>query len=390
MVGRTQILYVIGSLERGGAETHLLRVLPRLAARAWPVAVFTVAEAGEMAPELEANGVPVIRPWIAAKPGSGRLWRLARLMLVALQLWLYLLRWRPALVHSFLPASYLIALPVAKLAFISRFVMSRRSLALYQQKRATLAQLERRYHCLPDVLLGNSQSVVTELVAESGRPDACRLIYNGIDTTPSLPNRDMARAALRTALGLPDDAIVGVVTANLIPYKGHADLVAALALLREAKPALATRLVILCVGRDDGIGSELITKTEAAGLKANMRLLGARSDVPEILAGADLGLLVSHEEGFPNAILEYMAAGLPVLATAAGGSTEAVVDGETGLLVPPRDPVALSAALAMLALDAGARSVLGAAGRTRCVNEFSLERCVNEYDALYRELLPPH
>jgi glycosyltransferase involved in cell wall biosynthesis len=109
--------------------------------------------------------------------------------------------------------------------------------------------------------------------------------------------------------------------------------------------------------------------------------------VPDLVRAADFALNVSHEEGFSNAVIEGMAAGLPMIVTDVGGNPEAVVDGETGLVVPPRDPVALGEAIAWLAGNREAAAAMGEAGAERVRRTFTIEACVDHYDALYRGLL---
>jgi glycosyltransferase involved in cell wall biosynthesis len=123
------------------------------------------------------------------------------------------------------------------------------------------------------------------------------------------------------------------------------------------------------------------------GLSERVELLGARADIPELLAGSDVFVLSSHSEGFPVSILEAMAAGLPVVATNVGGVAEAVEDGETGLLVPAADAEALARALERLVSDADLRRRLGAAGRARALLLFDVRRYRAAYVELYcREL----
>jgi glycosyltransferase involved in cell wall biosynthesis len=172
--------------------------------------------------------------------------------------------------------------------------------------------------------------------------------------------------------------------ANLIPYKGHADLLHALALVKQRLPRDWT---MLCVGRDDGIGGALAALARDLGLARHLRWLGPRDDVPALLAASDIGLLCSHQEGFANSILEGMAARLPMVVTDVGGNGEAVCDGETGLVVPPRDPARLAEAIVALARDPARRRAMGAAGRRRVAAEFSIEACVSAYERLYEGLI---
>jgi len=228
-------------------------------------------------------------------------------------------------------------------------------------------------------LLGNSQAVLDDLVAEGAPRDRLHLIRNGIDLSRFAA--PAPRAAVRAAIGTAPDTLVFVCVANLIAYKGHADLLAALAAARGL-PAWE----LWCAGRDDGIGPALQAQAEAAGIAGRVRWLGPRGDVPDILAAADIGVLASHEEGFPNAVIEAMAAGLPVVATRTGGIPDAVDDGTTGLLVAPHDPVSLLSALAAVGADLVLRGAMGAAGRARATAEFNAQICAAAYARLYRSL----
>ena len=144
---------------------------------------------------------------------------------------------------------------------------------------------------------------------------------------------------------------------------------------------------VLCAGRDEGLQTKLEKLVEARGFKANIQFLGERTDVPELLAAADFGVLSSWEEGFSNVILESMAAELPMIVTNVGGNPEAVLDRETGLVVPPRDPVALGGAVLSLAQDPDLRRRLGGGGLLRVRNEFSIESCITAHESLYEQLL---
>jgi glycosyltransferase involved in cell wall biosynthesis len=175
-----------------------------------------------------------------------------------------------------------------------------------------------------------------------------------------------------------------VIVANLIPYKGHLDLIEALGRIAGRMPP---DWQLLAVGRDEGVGAAIRSRADALGIAVHVSLLGVRSDIPDLLNASDVAILASHQEGFSNAVIEGMQAGLPMIVTDVGGNAEAVVDGETGFVVAPRDPDALADAILRLAYDGELRRCFGDAGRRRVEAHFSLDACVEAYDALYCGLL---
>jgi glycosyltransferase involved in cell wall biosynthesis len=361
---------------------HLARTLPGLVRRGWRITIFTLTGEGPLAAPLRAAGIEIVSlPWAArilAKQTMPR--RLLRLAGVSLHLVAAMRRLRPAVTHFFLPEAYIVGAICARLAGLGTLAMSRRSLNLYQRKRPGVRQIERVLHRRMAVVIGNSGAVVRELAEEGVPPDRLVLIRNGLEV-PSGTSLE-TRRSIRLQFAIAEDALVLAIVANLIPYKGHRDLIEALG---RAAPSLPNWR-LLCIGRDDGEGPALREAATRLGIADNILWFGARGDVPALLAAADIGLLVSHEEGFSNALIEAMAAGLPVIATSVGGNIDAVVEGETGFLVPPRAPERLAEALVPLANNPTRRRAMGAAGRQRALSHFSLERCIGDYDRLYRAL----
>jgi glycosyltransferase involved in cell wall biosynthesis len=174
---------------------------------------------------------------------------------------------------------------------------------------------------------------------------------------------------------------VGVMIANFQPAKGHLNLVEALRIVD--RPPLIRLL-------GDGVERPRIEAAiAAAGLGGTLRLEGRLPDAAAQLAHVQFCVQPSNDEGLPNAILEAMAAGVPVVATRVGGIPELIHDGVDGLLVPPGDPAALAAAIARLASDEALRVRLGAAARERA-RAFSWEACTDQHVRLYEELLRAH
>jgi glycosyltransferase involved in cell wall biosynthesis len=378
-----RLLFVSLSLDVGGAERHLSSVLPGLVARGWPVSLFCMNRLGAYAPAVREQGVDVIGPPIERQPGQqGLIGRFRATVMAGSRLSSTMRRLEPSIVHFFLPEPYLIGAPIALLRRVPICLMSRRGLNLYQRNWPGAGAIERRLHPQMTAVLANSRRVVADLVAEGCAPARVGLIYNGVAITGLEPGMD--REATRASLGLAPDDLVAIVVANLIPYKGHADILHALA---GELARLPPNLKVVCIGRDEGARAGLEDLRARLGLDGRVHFLGVRNDVPALLAAADMSILASHEEGFSNAVIEAMAAGLPMVVSDVGGNAEAILDGETGLVVPSKAPAELGVAIRRLAGDDVLRRRFGAAARDRARDEFSLSACIDRYDALYRGLL---
>ena len=191
------------------------------------------------------------------------------------------------------------------------------------------------------------------------------------------------RAAVRASLGAgPEDVVVGTV-ANYRPQKGYPDLLRAAAEVLQRVPA--ARFVTVGQGP---LEQEIVALHAELGLDDRFRLLGYRADVPDVLSACDVFALASHHEGFPIAVMEAMAMGLPLVATSVGGIADAVVDGQTGLLVPPGEPQQLAAALVRMTSDDGLRQRCAAAtlGAGRV---FDIRAAVATVERAYGELTRP-
>jgi len=372
-----RILFVIGSLNYGGAERHLVQVLPQLAKRGYAVEVFALSEPGAQARLLEEQGIRVYAPALAPGPANAP-YRMLRLIVASWSLSIHLVTTRPNTVHFFLPQAYLLGGLCSLLTGSPRKVMSRRSRNFYQRKHPSMARVERWLHGKMDALIGNSLPVVADLKTEGAPLERLGLIRNGIDLAPFSEVQD--RAAVRVELGIGEDELVFIKVANLIPYKGHEDLLRALAIAD-----LPERWRLIVVGRDDGILGALRACAESHGLADRVIWAGPRTDVPSLLKAADVGVLASHEEGFSNAVLEYMAARLPAVVTDVGGNAEAVSDGLTGFVVPAHDERSLAHALERLG-EARDRQLMGVAARERVEQLFSLDACIDAYETLYQSV----
>jgi glycosyltransferase involved in cell wall biosynthesis len=206
-------------------------------------------------------------------------------------------------------------------------------------------------------------------------------IPNGLEATPFV-EAGGERLAFRHEIGARRWAVVATVIASL-DSKGHGDLLAAVAEL----VADGVDLMLVIAGEGHW-GRPVIGKAAAElGIADRVHLLGFRDDVAGVLAGSDVFVLPTPSEGLSIAIMEAMAAALPVVATAVGGNAELVEPGRTGYLVPVGDVAALADALRVLARDPVKRKAMGRAGRSRVTLDFTADKMADRYAALYEELL---
>jgi glycosyltransferase involved in cell wall biosynthesis len=287
-------------------------------------------------------------------------------------------------VHTILPNSYLVGACAAALAGGRALLMSRLSLNLYQQEHKLVGFIERRIlHRTVDAVIGNSDAMLRDLRSEGVNRSKLHLVYNGIDVR-GFANEMVDRSTARRLLGISNGAIVFTVVANLHPYKGHRDLLHALAALSRT---WGSDWLCLFVGKDvHDCMPELKRLCLEYRLSRNVEFLGPRTDVPAILSASDIHISASHQEGLPNNIIEAMCARLPVVATAVGGVPELVVHGQTGYLLPPQDVDRMTAALVALARAPIRRKAFGEAGYARVTSHFNIDTNVVAFESIYAGL----
>jgi glycosyltransferase involved in cell wall biosynthesis len=204
-----------------------------------------------------------------------------------------------------------------------------------------------------------------------------------VDVTRFRP-RPERREEVRRSLGLPADARVIGCVANLNPEKGITDLVEAFIELHAAHPT--THLLLIGAEHDThrNYVETIRRRLDMARATTSVHFVGERSDVDELLCAMDVFVLASHSEGTPTVVMEAMAAGLPVVCTRVGGTSEIVDDGADGALVPAADPRALAAAIRRILEDPAQSEALGAQARERAIADFSVERSAKAHLRAYR------
>jgi glycosyltransferase involved in cell wall biosynthesis len=233
-----------------------------------------------------------------------------------------------------------------------------------------------------DHFIANCQYTKDRVVArERLTPQAVTVIPNGVDLSRFDYDRNLMRQKYRSMLDLPANAIVIAIVANLRPPKSIDVFLRAAKLVRDANPNAR----FLIVG-DGPMRNSMVHLSQELGINTVVTFLGARRDIPEILSAADIGVLSSSSESSSNAILEYMASGLPVVCTDAGGSRESVIHGETGLVVEIGDYRAMADCILRIAKH-DLFSVMGQKGQKRIGAYFCGSEMVRNHESLYRSLI---
>ena len=371
---RRRVFFLVDSLELGGTESQAAALALGLSQLQYAVTVGCLRARGPLLIRLQEAQIPVIE--FHPPGGLDSIPGLYRLLCLS---W-FLRRGRFDIVHTHDLWSNLMGVPAALLARVPVVISSQRDLSHLPFYRTWRRRLLRSVQGLCDVLVTNASAIRDQLVGEEHfPPEKVRVVQNGVDLRRCSASMGDGRASVRYASSGKRIVLVGNMTSDV---KGHPWLIrAAPAVLREYPD---THFVLV----GDGEQRPNFERTVAdLGLTKHFSFLGQRHDIPSVLSSCDIAVLPSRLEGLPNAVLEYMAAALPTVASNVGGNVEIVKDGVTGLLVPSENTDALAAALLQLLRDPGLAARLGTNGREYVRQNFSFEKLVERIDDLYSELL---
>ncbi|HVS63818.1 MAG TPA: glycosyltransferase, partial [Thermoanaerobaculia bacterium] len=345
------VLFVITSSDFGGTESFLLQLVTGLDRARFRPLVVSLRPCGRIADQIAGCGVGVSTLEMSSRP------RIRELLSGARELRRRIDGGGVQVVHSLLYRANVLAAIAARWSSTRpRMIAGQRSLTAYSGWSAVRAARWTRRLC--DRVVAVSEASRQALI-ERERCDPGRIVVieNGVDCQRFRPREP---DVVRRALELPSDAIVVGGIGRLSPKKGFHVLVNAVGRLLAA--GLPVELVLVGEGPER---ARLEAEARAAGLEGRVRFLGHRSDVQDLYSAFDVFVLPSYEEGSPNALLEAMASGCPVIATAVGGTPEILGDFSLGRLISPGDPEARAAALGELLEDAALRRRLGEQARRR-------------------------
>jgi glycosyltransferase involved in cell wall biosynthesis len=373
-VSRYRILRLITWLPSGGIERKIIAVLPRLNRDLFEPHLCCLRRRGPLAEELEAAGVPVHLVRFSSRWDPYALWRLNR----------FVRRIGADLVHSHM---YRSNVPATAMKWLnpSLMVVGQYHNIDTWESRAQLA-MDRWLARRRDINIAVSHAVERNVVERLGIPDyLVRTIHNCVDLDEFHPIAAVERHAIRESLGLPAYAKMVVMVARLVPQKNQKLVLHSVAEIAASEPRV--HFVFVGDGPDRQYLEELEMELMVGG---NVTFLGSRTDVPQLLAAADIAILPSIREGFSNAILEAMASGLPVVASNVGGNREVIDSGISGYLVDAPDGQVNQAQfiryVKRLVTDDSLRARMSAAALHQ-VRQFSLDVMVREVEQLYLELL---
>lgn len=362
----TRALHVISGLTRGGAETFLSRLAPRLRDRGVDSVVVSLTGEDELAEPLRRDGIPVLALGMRTPAPPIREVR---------RLWRVIDAANPDVVMTWLPHSDLIGGTIARVRGVPVVWNLRSAMADQDEERShrVLLGVQRRMsRIVPERIVCVSTAALEAHRRLGFDADRMEVIHNGFDTAEFRPDPG-ARSAVRSELEVGDRTIVIGHVARIDPVKDHATALRAFALFRQQLP---DSVLVLCGAGTDSLPNALTDIVRAKGLMGHLRLLGSRSDVPRLTTAFDVAVCSSRFEGLSNALGEAMSCDVPVVSTDSGDARELI--GPTGRVVAVGDAEALATALVEI-LDGGRPSP-----RERILERFSLDGSVDQYAALLR------
>lgn len=377
---KIRLVHCIGTMRLGGAEKQLAELICRLPRERFEQSLVLVQGGGPLIERVKQAGCEVITLDYNQKFSKFDPRCYGAMGYALGQFVRHLRQRRPHILHAQLYWANILSVLAGQMARVPVILTSRLQLSHYKEGRPLLQKIENAANRWTTAIFANSEAVRQDAMKyEKVAPEKIKIIYNGV-VLDDFEQPDPE--PLRREFAVQPGELVLTAVANLHPYKGHDDLLRAVAMLRPKYPHLRAILP----GRDQGMRARLEALIKELKLESAAQLIGERKDVPRLLALADVVIHPSHEEGFSNSILEAMAAGRPLVVTAVGGNPEAVLEGENGFVVPPRSPEALAEAIEKLVSDAELRERMGKASRRRIETEFSMDRMIERFTAWYEEL----
>jgi glycosyltransferase involved in cell wall biosynthesis len=367
---RKKIVFCIDSFNAGGTEFNLIKTIEIMSKTEYDLHILTLNDRGLLRQRFIDTGIPIV------EFSFPRLHSL-RALLQAVRISLWFRRTMPDVVHTNDRYTNSFVAPCARLAGVPLVITSRRwwkemPRRIYKFGNMVAYRLSHR-------IVVNSSIVARMMSADEGIASSrITVLPNFVDDEEFALIPEKERAAARSSFGIPSDAILATAIAIFRPEKDLKTLILATSLLSRKYP----RFHVLLVG-DGPCEKDLRNAVIEMKVEDRVHFAGFLNGPPTPHKFGDIAVLCSLHEGFPNSIVEAMAAGKPVVATQVGGIPDAVEDGRTGILVSPSSPVQLAEALGRLIDDDNLRASMGEAGRLKAKRLYSASAVLEQLDVLY-------
>lgn len=371
-----KVLHLITDLDIGGAETMLLRLLSHTDRSRFHSSVVAMAGRGDLCSQVNDLGVPLYSLGMRTGiPDIRAVYKLSRI----------LKRERPHIIQTWLYHADLLGLITAKLTGFPYVIWNLRCSELHRGDHSALLfailRVLAKLSKLPTAVVANSSAGVQAHERIGYQPRKWVSIFNGFDTN-IFEQKPEARANIRRELNLEEDIpLVGLI-GRFNPMKDHGNFLKAACLVQKMRPD--AHFILAGRGVDNG-NNFLTERISSLGLESVVHLLGECRNIVDIYSSIDVVCSSSYSEGFPSAIGEAMACGVPCVVTDVGDS--AYIVGNTGCVVPPRNPDFFAKAIIdIISLPLDEKIDLGIKARQRITDNFSIEKITNQYEALYQDI----
>ncbi|MDP2923095.1 MAG: glycosyltransferase [Candidatus Omnitrophota bacterium] len=365
-----KILYLINNIKEAGAQKHLEDVLLGLDKTKFEPWLVTLKDANEIR-DVKVASLNINKIYdINGVRGLMKLIKLVR-------------KEQFGIIHSYLFSENILGAIAGKVAKVPVIITSRRDTGMLYQNKFHYFLMYRLTNIFVNKIICVSNAVKEAVISkEKANPVQIEVIYNGVDSKKFQVTGH--KSQLKDSLGIKENEFVVGMIANLGWIKGHKDFIEAAGIVLKEIPNVKFLLV--------GSGPLLESlRSQVAGLRLEEKVLflGTRKDIPELLSIMDVSVNASYSEGMSNTILQSMAAGVPVVATAVDGNLETVVDGVTGILVPPKDPQAMAKAIVRILKDRELARRMGESAKKTIHERFTIQIMLKNMEDLYKRLLTP-
>jgi sugar transferase (PEP-CTERM/EpsH1 system associated) len=370
MMKKIKLAHIVLNLNTGGLERLVLDIVEKTSQPFQPI-IICLKENGDLSNNIEKLGIKVLNLNKNDRFDPKSIYKLYNL----------LKKEKISIVHTHNFAASLYGSLSARIAGIPVVIHTEHGTHLYPQFRRRF--IRKIISILIDKTVSVSDQIKQTLISQDHiSKNRIMTILNGVDINKYSHKCDTEIKNKRKELNIDEKIKVIGIVARLSAEKDHENLLQAFSIV--TKDIQYVNLIII----GDGIlRDELEKKSKKLGLEDKVFFLGLRQDIPELLSIMDLFVLSSIREGIPLTILEAMVAGLPIVATSVGGIPEVIINEETGILVPSKNPTALANAIVRILSDSSLAQRMGSKGNERIKETFSIQRTIAEYERLYRECL---